>query len=432
MSDNLKQLGHDLHKEYFPQKQFVAGKDTIKVAGQWLDETDITSLLEAVVAGNYAESQKGFEFAKKLSDTNGGRRALLCNSGSSANLLAVTALMEKYPERKKVVTCATGFPTSANAVLQNGGELLFVDANRSTLNAQLWQVMDALTYDEVGGVILAHTLGFPFNEKIIYDKCKELGKWFVSDTCDAMGATINDFPVGFYSHANTFSFYPAHHLSCGEGGAVLTDSPSLMKIIRSYSEWGRSCYCDPGCDNTCGKRFTQQLGELPFGYDHKYSYERIGYNMKMSEFQAALGNSQIDHLPYFVRKRKENFNYLLQGINGLGGYFDTVSVDFPGVSSSPFGFPLVVREHTHINKTRAVRFLESRKIMTRPIFAGNLTRQPSYLAVKDKWSIRWVLSDSDYLMENAFWIGCHPGLTHPALDYMIENLYEFVSIVQGG
>ena len=428
---DIKKLGADLYKEYFPQKQFVAGKDVIKVAGQQIFEDDISSLLSVVVSGMYAEAGASQEFAKKLSKVNSNRKVLLCNSGSSANLLAVSALMEMYPQRKKIIVCATGFPTTANAVLQNGGEILFVDVNRYTLNAQLWQVMDALTYDEVGGVILAHTLGFPFDEEIVYNKCKELGKWFLSDTCDALGSTFDDNPVGFYSHANTFSFYPAHHISVGEGGAVLTDDPALMKVMRSYCEWGRSCWCDPGCDNTCGRRFAQQFGELPFGYDHKYTYERLGYNFKMSELQAALGRSQIDHLPYFTRKRRENYAYLLAGINGLGGFFDTVSVPI-GANPSPFGFPLVVKEHTHINKNRAVKFLESRKIMTRPIFGGNLIRQPAYIKASDRWSTRWVLSDSDYLMENAFWIGCHPGLSRPALDYIVENLYEFASIVQGG
>jgi CDP-6-deoxy-D-xylo-4-hexulose-3-dehydrase len=318
-----------------------------------------------------------------------------------------------------------------NAIIQNGGEVLFVDVDRDTLNASTWQVMDALSYDEVGGVVLAHTLGFPFNEQVIYEKCKELGKWFISDTCDCFGSTVHGNPTGYYSHANTYSFYPAHQLSCGEGGAVLTDNAALMKVIRSYAEWGRSCWCDPGCDNTCGKRFSQQFGELPDGYDHKYVYERLGYNLKMSDLQAALGVSQMDHLNYFVRKRRENYAYILDGISGLSTFFDTVSV--PAFANpSPFGFPLIVKEHTHISKSRAVKFLESRKIMTRPIFGGNLTRQPAYLKCKDKWSSRWVLSDSDYIMENGFWVGCHPGLNKTALDYIIESLYEFSIIIQGG
>jgi len=427
---NIKEITAGL-EELLSQKsvEFVPGETEIQVASQYIDLSERLALCEVALSGKFSEGEKSRQFLSGLSDYVGRKGGVLCNSGSSASLVAITALMNKFPDRKTVITCATGFPTTVNPILQNGGEVLFVDADKKTLNPCLWQVMEALSFEHVGGVILAHTLGFPFNAELIRNKCDELGKWFIEDTCDALGGTWTDRSLGTFGHANTYSFYPAHHISMGEGGAVLSDDLKLIKEMQSLVSWGRDCWCEPGHDNTCGKRFLQSMGKLPPGYDHKYIYSNLGYNLKLTDMQAALGLAQLNKLPHFTKKRRDNYQYLLDGLYGVADYYDTVSYPDMGMPS-PFGFPLIVKEHTHLNKSRLIKFLENRKIRTRPVFAGNITKHPAYINCKDKWSIRWVLDDSDWIMENVFWIGCHPNMTRPMMDYVIESLYEFACIVQ--
>jgi len=405
-------------------KKFIAGKTYIPVAQQVIGEEEPAALIEVARSGNFSYGIQSRHFEQKLSDFTAQKFVTLCNSGSSSDLLALSAIVEKYPRVKgKIVTCATGFPTTVNPILQMGYDVIFVDVDKKTLNPVLWQLMTTLGWGDVIGAILTHNLGFPFAEDRVSEKCKEGGKFLISDCCDAMGSTISYMPVGSWSDCSTYSFYPAHTISCGEGGAVITNDEELYRIIESYNNWGRDCYCKPGVDNTCFKRFAQQFGELPEGYDHKYVFSRLGYNFKMTEMQAALGSAQMNKVEDFVSVRKSNYTYLKSSLSILHEYFDLVEPlesSFP----SPFGFPLTVKESAPFTRGRLIRFLENRKIGTRMVFGGNLLRQPAYL---DNPNIitPWPCEGSDFVMNNTFWVGCHPGLTVEMMQYMVENIFEF-------
>jgi CDP-6-deoxy-D-xylo-4-hexulose-3-dehydrase len=404
------------------QRLFIAGQTHIPVTKQQITIGDMSNMIEAVLKGWFTEGEFADRFAKKLSNVAEKRFVTLANSGSSANLLAMLAMREWVGDNSVsyVVTCATGFPTTVNAIIQAGFNPRFIDANSLTLNASMWQLMEQIKNPMVAGVMLAHTLGFPFREDLVAEECKKYGKFLVVDCCDALGAEVQGHPVGWYADIHTYSFYPAHHISTAEGGAVVTSDPKLDRLIKSYRDWGRDCWCGTGVDNTCGKRFTQKFGDLPFGYDHKYVYSRIGYNLKMTDLQASLGESQIERLRSFVHERKTNYAYLYVHLKPLSHLL--FFPEFPAeVNPSPFGFPITFLPGVEKGRNELVQLLNKRNIGSRPVFAGNLLRHPAYL----NYGSAYPLDDADYIMNNTVWIGCHPSLTKEMMDYMIKTVYDF-------
>lgn len=407
-----------------PEKEFIAGKTYIPVASQVIDQQEIENLIDVAFSEKYTEGKWCNQFSRNLSKLTGKSHITLVNSGSSADLVGISTFMETNPQKKLVVTPATNFPTTVNPIFQNGGEVRFIDVDPLTLNAVPWQVMSSLEDEAVGGIALAHTLGFPFDEKLVMSKCEEKGKWLLVDTCDALGGTLNNIPLGTYSHGNTYSFYPAHQMMTAEGGAFCTNDSEIHKIAESYSNWGRDCNCPPGCDNTCGKRFQQKMGNLPYGYDHKYIYARLGYNLKMTEFQGALGCAQSEKIVNFSQKRRESYQYLRDSLAPLEEYLQFVEI-LDGANPSPFGFPISVRPNKYMPRANFVRYLEDHKIGTRMVFGGNLTKQPAYMQIKNRWHTCWPLTGTDYIMNNTLWIGVHPALTQGMLDYMVTTIHEF-------
>jgi len=423
----IRELVAEYAAEAFPEKQFTPGSSAVPVSGRVFDAEDIQYLVDSsldfwLTTGRYAH-----QFEKEFARFFKMRHALLVNSGSSANLLALTSLTSPLLQDRKlqpgdeVITVATGFPTTVNPIFQNKLVPVFIDVDVPTYNVDVNQLESALS-ERTRAVMLAHTLGNPFNLEAVTEFCKQHNLWLVEDCCDAVGATYNGQPVGRFGDIATVSFYPAHHITMGEGGAVLTDKPKLKKIIESFRDWGRDCWCAPGKENTCGKRFVWQLGELPHGYDHKYTYSHIGYNLKVTDMQAAVGVSQLKKLPGFIQKRRENFAYLHTQLQHLQEY-----LILPQATSNSepswFGFLIAVREGAPFTRNDLVKYLEGRKIGTRLLFGGNLVRQPAYR--NTEYRIASSLKNADFIMNNVFWIGVYPGLTQPMLDYIGESIREF-------
>jgi CDP-4-dehydro-6-deoxyglucose reductase, E1 len=422
----ILQLVDAHYAEAWPQKPFRPGIDPVPVSGKVFDADDVRHLVDAsldfwLTTGRYAQQFES-EFAKAC----GVRSALLVNSGSSANLVALTALTspslgdERLKPGDEVITVATGFPTTINPILQNGCVPVFIDIELPTYNVDVTRLEAALS-DRTKAVMIAHTLGNPFDLKAVSEFCSRHDLWLVEDCCDAVGATYAGRPVGTFGDLATTSFYPAHHITMGEGGAVLTDSPRLKKLAESFRDWGRDCWCDPGCDNTCGKRFDYQLGELPHGYDHKYTYSHIGYNLKVTDMQAAVGVSQLAKLPRFVEARRSNFAYLRQGLEPFAGSL-LLPEPTPGSDPSWFGFPITVRRESAVGRAQLVQALESRKIGTRLLFGGNLLRQPAYQGVPHR--VVGSLENADRVMNHTFWIGVYPGLTPAMMDFVIDTVRQ--------
>ena len=399
--------------------------DIVTVSGAVISPEDIYATINTALDGWFTEGKKCAEFSSMLEKQVGVRNAILCNSGSSANLLAVTALKEHYKNKDgmKVITNATGFPTTIAPIVQNNLIPLFVDCDLQTLNVKSYEIAALPQSDDVAGIILAHTLGFPYDSRFIAKTCKKFGRWFVEDCCDALGAKIYDIPVGSFGDVSTHSFFPAHQITTGEGGAVLTNNNKLAKVISSYNSWGRNCWCKPGQDNTCGKRFNHNIEGLPHGWDHKYTFSRLGYNLKMTELQGALGVSQLSNLNFFVKRRLENFKFLYENLIDLASDFDLVEIPH-WATPSPFGFPIIIMQG--ISRIKFVDYLEQAGIRTRPIFAGNITRQPMMKNVN--YDVHGTLLNSDYIMNNAFWIGCHPGLSKKKLEYVVDKIFELTAM----
>jgi CDP-6-deoxy-D-xylo-4-hexulose-3-dehydrase len=415
---------------------FRPGIDPIPVSGKVYDDAEIEAGCRAVKAGCWTAGPETAAFERELAQFVGVRSAMFVNSGSSANLAAISALTStelgeaRLNPGDEVITCAVGFPTTVNPIIQNGLVPVFVDARLPTYNLDESQLESAWS-ERTRAVVVAHTLGNPAN--LLSIDTKHIGRtehlWMVEDCCDALGSVYSARTMaGQYGSMATFSFYPAHQMTTGEGGAVVSDNPKLMKLARSFAGWGRDCWCDPGKDNTCGQRFNQQHGELPHGYDHKYTYSHVGYNLKSTDIQAAIGREQLKKLPAFIEARKRNHAALYAGLKPLEEFFILPEEEL-GSDPAWFGFALTVRNGTpydaHSPFTRAdiVRHLESRKIATRPIFAGNLTRQPAYIGVGRKVG---ELPVADKIMRDSFWIGCWPGLGPEHTDYMVESVIEFV------
>jgi CDP-6-deoxy-D-xylo-4-hexulose-3-dehydrase len=418
----------EYYREAFPAPAFVPGTSPVPISGRVFDEQDLQLLVESsldfwLTTGRFAE-QFEREFAKFV----GVREAVLVNSGSSANLLAVAALTsQKLGDRRlrpgdEVITLAAGFPTTVNPILQNRLVPVFVDVCIPTFNVDVSYLETALS-DRTRAVFFAHTLGNPFDLDAVMAFAKKHGLWLIEDCCDALGSTYRGQKVGTFGDLATVSFYPAHHITMGEGGCVLTDKPLLRTLVESFRDWGRDCWCAPGKENTCGKRFDWRLGELPHGYDHKYIYSHVGYNLKATDMQAAVGVAQLKKLPAFIEARKRNFAYLKSGLKDKNVEEHFVLPEAtPNSDPSWFGFPLLVRETAPFSRNALIDFLYEKKIGTRQLFGGNLVRQPAYAGLDHR--VVGDLSNSDRVMNQVFWIGVYPGLTQAMLDYVLETINE--------
>jgi len=407
--------------------RFLRGESPVPVSGKVLDPDDYVALVEASLDGWLTAGRFHDLFERSLARYVGVRNALFVNSGSSANLIALSALTSpKLGKRAlrpgdEVITVAAGFPTTVNPIIQNRLVPVFVDVELSTYDASINQILEAISH-KTRAIMLAHTLGNPFNVDEIKRICKEYDLWLIEDSCDALGSTYRGQKTGSFGDTATVSFYPAHHITTGEGGAVFVNSPLIKKQVESFRDWGRDCYCATGHDNTCKKRFDWQLGDLPKGYDHKYIYSHIGFNLKATDIQAALGLSQLGKLDKFISARKSNFNYLLTGLSNVQDFILPRATKFS--DPSWFGFPITIRPDSPIDRTSLLRHLDERKIGTRLLFGGNLLKQPAYRGIEHRKI--GDLANSDLIMTNTFWLGVYPGLTTEMLEYVCESILDFI------
>ncbi|MEJ5201238.1 MAG: lipopolysaccharide biosynthesis protein RfbH [Anaerolineales bacterium] len=412
----------------WPEQKFMPGVTPIPTSGRVFNGDDLCYLVDSALdfwltTGRYAR-----EFEKAFERFLGVRHAILCNSGSSANLLALTALTspqlgeQRLKPGDEVITVAAGFPTTVNPILQNSLVPVFLDVELGTYNLDVRRLEEAIG-PRTRAVMIAHTLGNPANLDVLLEVIKRYNLWFIEDSCDALGSTFRGQLTGTFGDLATFSFYPAHHITMGEGGCVITNRSILEKTVVSFRDWGRDCWCEPGEENTCGKRFDWRLGELPLGYDHKYIYSHIGYNLKLTDMQAAVGLAQLQKLPQFIETRRKNWQLLL---NGLRDYAELLILPLPTPGSNPswFGFPVTIRPEAPFSRAQLIRHLEARRIGTRQLFGGNLTRQPAYL--DRSWRIVGDLSNTDIVMRQTFWVGVYPGLTPEMIAYVIESFDAFL------
>lgn len=408
----------------FPVKPFIPGETPIPVSGKVFDEDDLASLVDASLDFWLTTGRFAAAFEKEFSRRMGCPHAFLVNSGSSANLLALATLASQtlgdraLQPGDEVITVAAGFPTTVNPIYQYGLTPVYVDIERGTYNASVEHIRAALS-KKTKAIFMAHTLGNPFDAESVSLFAKEHGLWFIEDCCDALDSLLGGKRVGTFGDISTFSFYPAHHITMGEGGTLLTNSSDLAKIIRSLRDWGRDCSCETGQDNRCGRRFAQQFGNLPEGYDHKYVYSEIGYNLKLTDMQAAIGLSQMKKLDMFTQVRKKNFVFLNEKLAHLEKDL-FLPQSLPEAEPSWFGFPIALNPECGVNRERLLRFLDARKIGTRLLFGGNLTKQPAYL--KKKHRIVEDLKNTDFIMNQVFWVGVYPGLSFEMLNYVVESI----------
>jgi CDP-6-deoxy-D-xylo-4-hexulose-3-dehydrase len=425
----ILELVSEYHDAQFAPQPFVAGQSPVPVAGRVFDANDVRSLVDSSLDFWLTTGRFAAQFEREFARWFGIRTATLVNSGSSADLLAVTALTSpKLGDRRlrpgdEVITVAAGFPTTVNPIIQNGLIPVFVDEQIPTYNIDV-TMLDAALSDRTRAVMVAHTLGNPFDLGAVTEFVRKHDLWLVEDCCDAVGATYEGQKVGTFGDLATVSFYPAHHITMGEGGCVLAEKPLLKTIVESFRDWGRDCWCDPGKENTCGKRFDWQLGQLPCGYDHKYTYSHIGYNLKMTDMQAAVGVSQLKKLSAFIETRRRNFCLLYEGLKDLEDFFILPEAT-PHSEPSWFGFPLAVRPEAPFTRNQAIAFLERRKIATRLLFGGNLLRQPAYQDIKHR--VVGSLANTDFIMNHVFWVGVFPGISQEMIGYMLETFHQLAS-----
>lgn len=409
-------------------EDFIPGKTRVNYAGRVFDEQELASLVDSsldfwLTAGRYAE-----EFSGKLEDFYDVSDVILTNSGSSSNLLAVSALTsETLGDRRlisgdEVITVAAGFPATVSPIVQNQLIPVFLDVEIGTYNIDISKLEDAYS-PKTKAVFIAHTLGNPFNLDAVTAFCEKHDLWLIEDNCDALGSTYRGKLTGTFGHIATGSFYPAHHITTGEGGCVITDDPKLARIIKSFRDWGRDCYCEGGENNTCGCRFTKQYGTLPKGYDHKYVYSHIGYNLKMTDMQAAIGAAQMDKLETFTVRRKENFRLLTEGFQKLEDFFILPQATEHS-DPSWFAYILTLRENTPFTRVELAQYLDQNLIETRGLFAGNLLRQPGYMNIDHR--VVGDLKNTDYIMNNTLFMGVFPGLTEAKINYVTEKVRDFV------
>ena len=414
----------------YVEKVFKPNRSTIPPSGKVIGATELKYMVDASLDGWLTTGRFNRKFEKQLSEFIGIKHLITVNSGSSANLVAFSTLTSprlgdrSIKKGDEVIGVAAGFPTTVNPIVQFGAIPVFVDVDLKTHNINADLIEDAIS-PKTKAIMLAHTLGNPFNLKKVRELCDKYNLWLVEDCCDALGAEYNGQHVGTFGDISTCSFYPAHHITMGEGGAVFTNNSELVAIAESFRDWGRDCYCKPGCDDTCGKRFNQKLGGLPQGYDHKYTYSHLGYNLKISDIQAACGLAQMKRLPKFIEKRNENFDYLKNRLSTLTDFLEfTEATD----NSTPswFGFPVTVRDATNVNRVDLIKYLDQYKIGTRLLFAGNLTRQPYFKNIE--YRISGDLINTDITMNQTLWLGVYPGLEKRQLNYIAEKLKDFFGI----
>jgi CDP-6-deoxy-D-xylo-4-hexulose-3-dehydrase len=432
--ENIRKKILDLVKIYsdlnFSEKSFIEGLTESPVSGKVIGTLELQNMVEASLDGWLTTGRFNNEFEERLALFLGVKCLLTVNSGSSANLIAFSTLTSpKLKERSiqkgdEVITVAAGFPTTVNPIIQFGAIPVFVDVKIPTYNINENLIEEVIT-KKTKAIMLAHTLGNPFNVKKIKEICDKYNLWLIEDSCDALGSKFDGQYVGTFGDLATLSFYPAHHITMGEGGAVFTNSIRLERIAESFRDWGRDCYCEPGKDNTCNKRFGWQLGDLPYGYDHKYTYSHLGYNMKITDMQAACGLAQLNSLESFISKRKINFNFLYKNLKHLE---EILILPEPEVNSDPswFGFPISLRENKKYNRNDLIKYLNHNKIGTRLLFSGNLVKQPYMKNVNFK--INKDLKNTDFVMENTFWIGVYPGLSEKHLEYSVTKIDNFFKL----
>jgi CDP-6-deoxy-D-xylo-4-hexulose-3-dehydrase len=424
----ILKLTREFAEESLELAPFIPGETVVPVSGKVLSPEDFVSLVDSSLDGWLTAGRHTKIFERQLADFVGARSALFVNSGSSANLCALSGLTSpKLGDRAlkpgdEVLTVAMGFPTTVNPIIQNRLTPVVVDINLDTLDANSDKLREAVS-PKTKAIMMAHTLGNPFDLDTVQELCKKHDLWLIEDSCDALGSTYRGQRTGSFGDTATVSFYPAHHITTGEGGAVFVKSPLVKKQVESFRDWGRDCYCETGCDNTCFKRFEWKLGDLPEGYDHKYIYSHIGYNLKATDMQAALGVTQLAKLDFFIQRRKENFNYLESALSKVEG----ISIAKPSPHSDPswFGFPITLDPKHPVNREELLRFLDSRKIGTRLLFAGNILRQPAYKDIN--FRVVGDLTNTDIVMKRSFWVGVYPGLTKPMLDYVIDSISDFMA-----
>jgi CDP-4-dehydro-6-deoxyglucose reductase, E1 len=421
-----------LTKEYYHSKfghnTFVPGESRINYAGRVFDENELVNLVDSSLDYWLTEGRFSELFSQKISNFLNIQNVILTNSGSSSNLIAFSALTsEKLGERRlkpgaEVISVAAGFPSTVSPIIQNNCIPVFVDVDLPTYNINI-DMMKRAVSEKTKCIFIAHTLGNPFNIDEVLKLAKENNLWVIEDNCDAFGSTYNEKYTGTFGHIATMSFYPAHHITTGEGGAVVTNDESLAQIIRSFRDWGRDCYCAGGENNTCGKRFSQQFGNLPYAYDHKYVYSEIGYNLKMTDMQAAIGASQMDKLPVYCSKRKENFRLYSKAFQK---YKEYLLLPEPTLKSDPawFSYIITVMDSAPFKRDELTKFLNENKIETRNLFAGNLVKQPAF--INKIFRIADHLKNSDYIMHNAFFLGTYPGITKEMMDYIERVFAKFM------
>ncbi|OBI26217.1 lipopolysaccharide biosynthesis protein RfbH [Mycobacterium sp. E1386] len=412
---------------------FVPGATPVPVSGKVLDPEDFAALVDACLDGWLTAGRFHPIFERELARYVGARGAIFVNSGSSANLVALSALTSAKLANKRfgkrplkpgdeVLTVATGFPTTVNPIIQNRLRPVVVDIELGTYDAIPERLREAVG-PKTRAIMMAHTLGNPFDLDTVQDLCEKHGLWLIEDSCDALGSTYDGKRTGSFGDTATVSFYPAHHITTGEGGAVFVKSALVRKQAESFRDWGRDCYCAPGEANTCQKRFEWQLGDLPKGYDHKYIYSHIGYNLKATDMQAAIGLSQLAKLNAFVQARKDNFAYLMSRLTGVEGL--VLPVATPKSDPSWFGFPITLHPEHPVDRTKFMQFLDERKIGFRQLFAGNLVKQPAYRNVD--FRIVGDLTNTDIVMNRTFWVGTYPGLNRPMLDFLADSIRDYMA-----
>ncbi len=422
----IRALATEYFIEAFPSRKFIPGESAVPISGKVFDEIELQHLIDSsldfwLTTGRFAD-----QFQKEFSKFIGVRHTILVNSGSSANLVALSTLTSPQLGDKalkpgdEVITVAAGFPTTVNPIIQNNLVPVFIDVQIPTYNVDV-NYLEAALSPRTRAIMIAHTLGNPFDLDTVAEFARKHDLWLIEDCCDAVGAAYNGRSVGTFGALATTSFYPAHHITMGEGGAVLTDKPKLRTLAESFRDWGRDCWCEPGKDNTCGKRFEHQLGELPYGYDHKYTYSHIGYNLKATDMQAAVGLAQMQKVAGFIEIRRANFAYMHENLQDLQEYLILPEAT-PNSEPSWFGFPIAVRAEAPFTRNQLTQFLDSRKIATRLLFGGNLVRQPAYRNVQ--FRVASSLENADFIMDQVFWLGVYPGLTRPMLDFVIETLHD--------
>ena len=430
----LKQQILDLVERYsalqYAEKSFTGGTDVVPPSGKVIGAPELKNMVEASLDGWLTTGRFNEAFEQRLANFIGVKHALTTNSGSSANLLAFSALTSpQLGERAikpgdEVISVAAGFPTTVNPILQYGAVPVFVDVHIPTYNIDP-ELIEAAISDKTKAIMLAHTLGNPYDLTKIVHIAKKYNLWLVEDCCDALGSTYDGKLVGSFGDIGTLSFYPAHHITMGEGGAVFTSNSDLKRIIESFRDWGRDCYCQPGKDNTCGKRFGWQLGTLPFGYDHKYTYSHLGYNLKISDMQAACALAQMDRLVGFIETRRRNFDFLKKRLKSCEEHLILPEAT-DNSDPSWFGFPITLRDQTTVNRVDLLQYLDQSKVGTRLLFAGNLTHQP-YMIGK-RYRVSGNLTNTDRVMNNTFWVGIYPDLAEIQLDYVAGKIETFFGI----